>query len=142
MRLDWAPITDAESGLWRFHVYRDGGLTAELPASATQFDDSGYDTAAVHSYELRAMNRAFQESSACALVAFSTRAGDANGNGALDVADIFYLINFLLSDGAAPLGDGDANGDGAVSVTDIFFLVNYFFGGGPIPTVVSTGGVS
>lgn len=142
VRLNWAPVSDAESGIWRYHVYRDDRITAELPPSATQFDDSGYDTASMHGYSVRAMNRAFQESTSCPTLAFSTRVGDANGNGVLEVADIFYLINHLLSDGAAPLGDGDANGDGAVSVTDIFFLVNYFFGGGPIPTVVATGSAS
>jgi hypothetical protein len=142
VRLAWPAVGDAESGIWRYHVYRDGGLTAELPASAVQFDDSGYDSNAQHNYSVRALNRAFRESQSCPQVAFSTRVGDANGNGALEVADIFYLINFLLSDGAAPLGDGDANGDGVVSVTDIFFLVNYFFGGGPLPTVVAAGSAS
>jgi hypothetical protein len=142
VRLTWPPVADPESGLWRYHVYRDGALTAELPASATQFDDLGYDTTFTHQYQVRAFNRAFQESASCPLVPFSTRVGDANGNGVLDVADIFYLINFLLGDGAPPIGDGDANGDGSVTPNDIFFLINFFFGGGPLPTLATVGSVS
>lgn len=136
VRLNWTGVNDPESGIWRHHLYRDDRLLAELPASSVQYDDSGYDSAVIHSYTLRAFNRAFQESQACPAKAFSTTVGDANGNGALEVADIFYLINFLLSDGPAPLGDGDANGDGQVSVSDIFFVINYFFGGGPLPIVI------
>ncbi len=59
--------------------------------------------------------------------------GDANGDGAATVADIFYLINFLFAGGPAPIGVGDANSDGAVTVADIFFLINYLFAGGPAP---------
>jgi hypothetical protein len=135
VRLSWPAVADPESGLWRHNVYRDARLLAELGPAATLFDDSGYDTALVHSYEVRAMNRAFGESSGCPVRSFSTVVGDANGNGVLEVADIFYLINFTLASGPAPLGDSDANGDGAVTVTDVFFLINYFFGGGPLPTV-------
>jgi hypothetical protein len=29
--------------------------------------------------------------------------GDVNGNGATDVADVFFLINFLFAGGPAPL---------------------------------------
>lgn len=140
VRLSWPAVSDGESGMWRHHVFRDNRLLAELPGTQVSFDDSGYDTAVLHSYEVRAMNRAFQESPACPVQSFSTLVGDANGNGALEVADIFYLINFTLASGPPPLGDGDANGDGTVSVTDVFFLINYFFGGGPLPTAVDTKG--
>ncbi|MCE7931425.1 MAG: hypothetical protein DYH17_08625 [Xanthomonadales bacterium PRO6] len=139
VRLTWPAVADPESGLWRHHVYRDGFLLAELPAAAMQFDDSGYDSATIHAYQVRAMNRAFAESVACPVRNFSTTVGDANGNGTLEVADIFYLINFLLASGPPPAGDADANGDGSVSVADIFFIINYFFGGGPPPTGVDGG---
>ncbi|HNX50316.1 MAG TPA: hypothetical protein PKL08_09135 [Thermoanaerobaculaceae bacterium] len=29
--------------------------------------------------------------------------GDLNGNGAIDVQDVFYLINFLFAGGPAPV---------------------------------------
>jgi hypothetical protein len=59
--------------------------------------------------------------------------GDADGNGVLDVSDVFYLINALFAGGPPPVGTADANGDGLVDVNDIFYLINYLFAGGPKP---------
>lgn len=133
VRLSWDPVSDAESGVWRYHLYRDGLPLNELYPATTTFDDGGYAVGSVHGYEVRAINRAWNESDACPALSFSTTTGDANGNGTLEVADVFYLINFLLGDGPPPAGDADANGDGAVTVADIFYLINFFFGGGPPP---------
>ena len=58
---------------------------------------------------------------------------DANGDGVIDVADVFYLINYLFASGPIPIGEADANGDGAVDVTDIFYIINNLFAGGPAP---------
>jgi hypothetical protein len=71
---------------------------------------------------------------------------DANGDGATDPADIFYLINYLFTNGPVPRGtagmlSGDANGDGAVDPSDIFYLVNYLFTSGPAPAALAPGGV-
>jgi len=63
------------------------------------------------------------------------RRGDANGDGELDVLDVFFLINSLFAGGPGPAGIGDVNGDGLVDVNDVFFLVNYLFAGGPAPPV-------
>ena len=61
--------------------------------------------------------------------------GDANGNGARDVADVFYLINALFAGGAPPANAcrGDVNADGNVDVLDVFALLNFLFAGGPPP---------
>jgi len=59
--------------------------------------------------------------------------GDANGDDVVNVDDVFYLINYLYSNGPAPTGKGDANGDKKVDVADVFYLVNYLYGGGPAP---------
>ena len=59
--------------------------------------------------------------------------GDIDGNGVTDVADVFYLINFLFAGGPAPIGFGDTSGDGNVDVADVFYLINYLFAGGPYP---------
>ena len=59
--------------------------------------------------------------------------GDANGDGAVGVSDVFYLINNLFAGGAAPLGTADANGDGVVTVSDVFYMINFLFAGGPPP---------
>ncbi len=60
-------------------------------------------------------------------------AGDASGNGAIDVSDVFYLINALFAGGPAPMKGSDVNGDGKVDVLDVFYLINFLFAGGPAP---------
>jgi hypothetical protein len=64
-------------------------------------------------------------------------AGDANGDGVINVTDVVYLINylFLIPPGPAPipLEAGDVNCDGFVNVTDVVYLINYLFIDGPPP---------
>jgi hypothetical protein len=67
---------------------------------------------------------------------FCPLAGDADGNNALDVADVFYLINSLFAGGPAPVHASDANGDGNTDVADVFYLINALFAGGPAPVCV------
>jgi hypothetical protein len=59
--------------------------------------------------------------------------GDVSGNGAFDVADVFYLINYLFAGGAPPLGPSDPNADGVIDVSDVFYLINALFAGGAPP---------
>src|SRR5262249_35279401 len=59
--------------------------------------------------------------------------GDADGTGLVDVADIFYLINYLFAGGPIPIGNCDVDGNGVIDVADIFYLINYLFAGGPAP---------
>jgi hypothetical protein len=61
--------------------------------------------------------------------------GDVNGDGTVDIADVFYLINGLFASGAPPVTAcaGDANFDTSVNVADVFFLINFLFAGGPTP---------
>jgi murein DD-endopeptidase MepM/ murein hydrolase activator NlpD len=65
--------------------------------------------------------------------AFSSVPGDVNGDGAVGVPDVFWLINALFAGGPPPLGPADANGDGKVTVADVFWLIDYLFAGGPPP---------
>jgi hypothetical protein len=58
--------------------------------------------------------------------------GDCDGDGAVSVADLVYLVNHLF--GGGPMaGNADCNGDGSVNVADLFYLMNYLFAGGPAP---------
>jgi hypothetical protein len=61
--------------------------------------------------------------------------GDATGDGAIDVADVMHLINYLFIEGSSPdpLAAGDANCDGAVDIADVMYLINYVFIEGPPP---------
>jgi subtilase family serine protease len=69
---------------------------------------------------------------ATALAAQAVR-GDANGDGTVDIQDVFYLINTLFAGGPHIRGPADVNGDGHVDVADVFALINYLFAGGPPP---------
>jgi serralysin len=59
--------------------------------------------------------------------------GDVDGDGHVNVTDVFYLINSLFAGGPAPPGPSDADSSGGVDVADVFFLINYLFAGGPAP---------
>ena len=74
-----------------------------------------------------------------ALVAVSH--GDVNNDSKIDMADIIYLINYLLKGGPppVPVSDmADANCDKKVSLSDIVFLINYVLKGGPPPSLCYT----
>ncbi|MFQ5607030.1 MAG: M12 family metallo-peptidase [Candidatus Zixiibacteriota bacterium] len=68
-------------------------------------------------------------------------AGDANGNGNVNIGDVTFLITRLFGAGAAPpcFDEADANGDGSVNVADVTFLIARIFGGGPPSICGSTG---
>jgi fibronectin type 3 domain-containing protein len=58
--LQWDPVTDPESGIRTYRVYRDGAL---LDSSATAtFADTGLTPGATHSYQVSAVNGAGLES--------------------------------------------------------------------------------
>lgn len=58
--------------------------------------------------------------------------GDCDGDGAVNVTDLVYLVNHLF--GGGPMaGNADCNGDGSVNVADLFYLMNYLFAEGPAP---------
>ena len=52
---------------------------------------------------------------------------DGNGDGILDVSDVSFFIDYILTEGnnSSETGDGiDANGDGKVDVTDLTTLID------------------
>jgi len=61
--------------------------------------------------------------------------GDANSDGAVNVGDAVFIINYCFRGGFTPypLCLGDANGDGSVDVGDAVYLISYSFKGGPKP---------
>lgn len=75
----WSAVSDAESSVIRYHLYRDGEQLAEVDADQLAFPDRGWERGVTHAYELRALNGAFRESAACAAVQIDTGAIFANG---------------------------------------------------------------
>ncbi len=61
--------------------------------------------------------------------------GDANGDGAIDISDAVFLIQYIFAGGQAPnpIAAGDANCDQAVDISDVVYLIQYIFAGGPAP---------
>jgi parallel beta-helix repeat protein len=61
--------------------------------------------------------------------------GNANGDGAVDIGDVIYLVNWVFTGGSAPYPPeaGDANCDGQVDIADIVYLINYLFLAGSPP---------
>ncbi len=63
------------------------------------------------------------------------KAGDASGDGNINLSDIVYIVNFLFKAGPAPSPAcrGNVNGDGTTNLSDIVYLVNFIFKSGPAP---------
>ncbi len=63
------------------------------------------------------------------------KAGDANGDSKVNLADLIFKVNFIFKGGSAPapLCTGDDNADVKIDLSDIIYGVNYLFKGGPPP---------
>lgn len=61
--------------------------------------------------------------------------GDANGDGAIEIGDVVYLISYLYRGGPAPYPfvSGDVNNDGAVNLGDVVYLISYLYRNGASP---------
>ncbi len=62
-------------------------------------------------------------------------AGDANGDGALDISDVSFLIARIFNSGPAPTccGAADINSDGSVNISDVSASIARIFAGGRPP---------
>jgi len=64
------------------------------------------------------------------------KAGDANGDGSVNLTDIVFEVNYIFKGAPtpSPLCSGDVDGSGTSGdLEDIFYLINYVFHGGPSP---------
>ncbi|MDE0961428.1 MAG: dockerin type I domain-containing protein, partial [Planctomycetota bacterium] len=61
--------------------------------------------------------------------------GDANGSGAIDIADAIFLLDYLFSVATAPspVESGDSNADGSIDISDAIYLLIYMFSAGDPP---------
>ncbi len=62
-------------------------------------------------------------------------AGDANGNGTVNILDATFIISYLYKQGPAPnpLEAGNANGVGVINILDATYLISYLYKSGMPP---------
>ena len=65
--------------------------------------------------------------------AASTQRGDANDDGKVNITDVTYLINMLLSGINSPDNAADVNADGILSITDVTILIDHLLNGSELP---------
>ncbi len=130
-QLDTSPQT-ATSWQWTL-IRQPSASAAQLTSASIRNPLFTPDVADLFVFQLTASNGVMTSITTVNLTATAGVKGDANGDGQVTVTDVFYLINFLFTNGPAPIGPADVNGDGQVTVTDIFYLINYLFAGGPPP---------
>ena len=63
------------------------------------------------------------------VTAFGVTRGDVNGNGAVTLADVTALVNYLTKNTNINVANADCNGDGQVTTDDIARLVKYVLSG-------------
>ena len=65
----------------------------------------------------------------------SVLVGDPSGDGKIDISDIFFLIDYLVSGGPAPCPflTGDTDCSGSIDISDIMMLIDFLRGTGPQP---------
>ena len=63
------------------------------------------------------------------------QAGDVDTSGAIDIADLVYLVQYMFAQGPEPipLASANVNCVGGVDISDLVFLVTYMFQSGPEP---------
>lgn len=61
--------------------------------------------------------------------------GDLDGNSAIDISDLVYLIEYIANGGPAPINSATADIDqcSGINNLDLAYMLHYFFSGGPLP---------
>ncbi|MCA8959244.1 MAG: IPT/TIG domain-containing protein [Planctomycetes bacterium] len=128
----------AYDALW---LYRDGSMIHTLPGGSTHFVDLAV-AAGPHDYQIRGIIGASKSAKTLAICcvdcgppppAFSR--GEINGDGAMNIADTIFLLDYLFVGGSVPgcFAAADVNADGAVDIADTIYQLGYLFQGGAAP---------
>jgi hypothetical protein len=131
------PIDSFYFQISNYHDFRDTiehrmGLLAPIYTVETELD-----TANVYYWRCQPFQAGFglDYSNAFAVYISSSKCGDANGDGLVNVSDAVWIINYVFIGGSPPdpLEAGDANCDEAVNISDAVWIINYVFIGGNVP---------
>jgi hypothetical protein len=141
----WGAVTAKMATPVSYHlqVAQDAGFTTLAIDSAgltgTSFAAAPLASASDFYFRVEATDAALNSSGFSAANHFFTTAaficGDADGSGAVSVADAVYLINYIFGGGPAPvpLAAGDPDCSGGISIGDAVYIIQFIFGGGPVP---------
>ncbi|UCD94682.1 MAG: hypothetical protein JSU69_01120 [Candidatus Zixiibacteriota bacterium] len=68
-------------------------------------------------------------------------AGDANDDGAVNLLDVTYIIDWIYKDGPEPpcFDQADADGRQGGHILDVTYLINYLYKNGPAPVCGTSG---
>jgi hypothetical protein len=127
----WLIKTDGEGDTLWTGIY--GGSGGDSPYDVLQASDGGYlVVGATSSYGAGSGDMYLLKISCFREAVF---AGDANGDGEVNVGDVVYLINYLFKQGPSPElpAQSDNNCDQVVNLGDVVYLLNYLFRSGPVP---------
>jgi uncharacterized repeat protein (TIGR01451 family) len=76
--LTWTAAADPQSGVYQYHVYRDGSLLAEQNGTSLALDDPGFLPGATHAYSVRPLNGAYLEPASCPTATVFTGTADVS----------------------------------------------------------------
>jgi hypothetical protein len=118
------------------YLYDPGGNYGPTIGAYNRGDDHYFDGTID---QVKIYNRALTETEIKNELKAAFICGDVNSNGAVNILDITYLINYLYKGGPPPGVAVAANvdGNGAVNILDITYLINYLYKGGPEPLCVN-----
>jgi outer membrane protein assembly factor BamB len=68
--------------------------------------------------------------------------GDSDGNAAVNISDVVYLLAYIFADGQPPQprAAGDTDCSGRINLSDAVRLLAFILGGGPVPCDVDADG--
>ncbi len=124
-------------------VERNGRVIAELAGAAQSYEDTSA-AGGVFWYRVRGVRG--QTVSPWNLVIFTNiagvelfRRGDANADGAVDLADAIRIVMHLFRGASAPCKDAfDANDDGRLDIADAIYTLAFLFADGKAPATPGT----
>jgi hypothetical protein len=111
-------------GVTTYHVFRSG-VTNPFGVTTNSFTDIGLAQGTTYTYTIKALDAAGNISAASAPFSVTTKskAGDINGDNAVNILDLSILASHFGQSGQT-LSTGDLNGDGSVNIFDLSVLAS------------------
>jgi len=121
------PVTQADGG-WYEHAFWVGNFVTPTPEMRLRFDASDLLNGSI-------VEAAIDAVSVTMYTCGSFICGDADGNEAINILDVGFLVGYLYKGGPAPIPSQsvDVNHDGNVNILDVGYLIGYLYKGGTAP---------